>query len=339
MLPESLRSCVCTAHSYRSRGAHFGSRLSSQWFTCVACGRPCLVLTCYMTVLLFPTEIIWERDEDSVARGAFPQEGLDYINGPLDITVRAYAAAVETARHAADRADWALHCELLGIPRDSTIEFRKTEPTGRIFQRPDGTEVEDTSVLKRFDKMSDDSRGYRAVHWTIMPPTLPKLPACLTAFVLVAKPDEDRWREVDRAESAALCVPPDPRRTAHDERFKKIFDEVAASAGYFKPVEIENQYYNDRLNSEPWYEFTIGDRKFTVGPRKHVINITVALSRDAILCGRSMETTHLRSLARRDDVTYTADDQWKSDMVHAAKITIHAWNAEKCVEYLKAAIS
>lgn len=344
MLDKDLPGCICTAHNYRPGGASFGGNGSSQWFTCQACGRPCLVISRHMTVLIFPTEAVLEtvpeedrcpppRGDGKSERVAFPQNGLDYVNGALDITMRTYGAAVEAARAAVAQADWALCCELLGIPHNSKIE--RTMEHGRHMQRPDGSKIEDPTILERFDKMRI-MRNHDSANWRLIaPPTPPKVPACLTLFVYDgSKEEEECWRPVDHAESAALCVPPDPRRTFHDKRFGAIFAELRARGFQIQPAEIQNGYYDDKNKSQPWYEFLYGGSnrcKFTVGPRKKVISIEVESE-------GMIPTEKLRTLAKRDSVTYEADGGWLSGIEAAHKILIHAWTPEACVEYLVAAI-
>ena len=130
MTLDDLPACLCGACKYRSGGATLGSRLSSQWFICEACGRPHLVLSREATVLLCPTALTSE----------FPQEGLDYINGALDVTMRAYDAAAQSVRQAMERVEWDLRLDLLGLPRGTKIEFGG-EPRGRVLVRPDGSLV------------------------------------------------------------------------------------------------------------------------------------------------------------------------------------------------------
>lgn len=338
MLDTDLPACICGAHTYQAGGGHFGGNGSSQWFTCEACGRQCIVISHYMTVLVLPTTAPVR------AKGtmAFPQDGFDYINGALDITMRAYGAEVEAVRKAVDKAEWDLSCDLLGLPRGTKIELRQAPPgvSGRYMRRPDGSEVEDPTVLQRFDAMRDRSRGHVGNSTLLCPLTPPKMPACLTIYVR----DGKSWQCVDRTESAELEVPPDPRRRAHDWRFGNIFASLRAGGTVgrdgrgierspfdIQPVEIPNQYYDDRNNSEPWYTFQYGGRKFTVGPRKRVLNITIESE-------QPFATRRLRVLAERDDVTYDADDVWKSKAEEAKVVTIHAWGAEKFVEYLATAL-
>lgn len=154
-----------------------------------------------------------------------------------------------------------------------------------------------------------------------------KIPIYLTLYLY----DNGEWCPVDRAASAELSVPPDPRRRAHDAEFASIFDHLRMAGFDVRPKEIPNGYHNDRNNAEPWYTFDHDGRKFVVGPRKRVISITV--SRET-----PFSTETLRALAVRDGVTYEADDAWQSTAETAREVTIHAWTADKCVEYLAAAM-
>lgn len=319
MMPEDLPACLCGDRVYNPGGGQFGGGHSSQWFTCRACRRECIVVTHYMSVLVFPTVAVSGKE--------FPQEGLDYINGPLDITMRAYGKAIEQARVAIDESEWDLHCDLNGIPHGTVYKSKRVEPYARYLERPDGSEVEDPNVLKRLDTMYDERRHVNLAT-VILPPTPPQMPSSLTLYIRVNK----NWKLVDRELSVVLAVPPDPRRVAHDEYFGGFFTKLR-EAGFklLRPTEIPNRYYNDRNNSEPWYVFDHGDKKFTVGPRKRVINITVESA-------EPISTHALKELADRDNVTYEADGGWKSDLAYAKKITIHAWGGDKFVEYLTAAM-
>ncbi|HOX95763.1 MAG TPA: hypothetical protein PLI45_00040 [Candidatus Woesebacteria bacterium] len=94
------------------------------------------------------------------------------------------------------------------------------------------------------------------------------------------------------------------------EYFKRIF----ISAGFRNVImtQISNQYHGgDCLFCAPWYQVTADSLNFTIGRRKHVISIEM----------KDQKRIRLEALFRREDVT-------------KEKELIHAWNREKCVEYL-----
>jgi hypothetical protein len=307
VLPKDLPWCICLAHDYCSGGGQFGGERSSQWFTCEACGRPLLLVSHYMTALLIPKRAVTE----------FPQEGIDYVNGPLDVTMRAYKVAVEEVREAAERAEWDIFCDMRGYPRGTKVGHGVRGE--RCLCHPDGRRLDGERAIERADALFDARRGRGRVLFP--PPIPPRIPDCLIVFV-----PEGGWHEVNRGESAALHVPPDPRRRAHDERFGRLFAEIRDVGPNLKVEEIPNDYHEDKNRAEPWYAFGYGMLKFRVGPRKRVISIEAESF-------APFQVRRLRLLAEQDKVTYEASGGWEAS---ATKVLIHAWTDEKFVEYMMA---
>jgi hypothetical protein len=275
-----------------------------------------------MTVAVCPTEA--SADLLAFDEGRFPQAGMEWLNGPLQVTLRAYDEAVEAVRLAVDKAEWELRCDFLGLPRGTKVQYAVAPPYEKYLRRPDGSDVTDEGTIRRFCAEREPRYPRGAL---VVPVVPPKLPDCLTAYVRTA---EGWWDRVDRAESSALSVPPDPIRVRHDAFFGEIFAALRAAGVEVSPREVSNQYYEDRNCAEPWYAFDVAWRRFTVGPRKRVISVTVE--------GESFHAGELRNLAERDGVSYWADESWKSGRTWPGKVTIHAWTKEKCVEYLLAAV-
>ena len=156
-------------------------------------------------------------------------------------------------------------------------------------------------------------------------PTPPQIPGDEIMVYLPAQEGQG-WVYVDPNKTVNLPVPPDPIRVDGDKFFHQIFEAVGLLDLPHK--EIPNRYHADTYNREPWYMFPINGFELVVGPRKRVISIT--LRRDT-----PFDPSTLRDVAKRDAVTYTADDHWQSETTSTKEVNIHAWGAEKAVEYLQ----
>lgn len=171
MTHDNLPVCRCGVRSYRPGGGQMGPNGSSQWHTCEACGRPSVKISHYMTVLACPTDPVTE----------FPKEGLDYLNGPLDVTMRAYGKAVEEVRQAIDKAGWNLFCDMNGLPLGTKVDHNAEHQ--RCLRRPDGSEVMEDGALRRADAYFDSERvRVRNNAELLEAPLPPKIPGRYTSL-------------------------------------------------------------------------------------------------------------------------------------------------------------
>ena len=318
MLNDQVPECYCGKKSFEAGGGSFGGNGSTQWFTCKNCHRPVLIIfRDHMGVLIQPRELLEE----------ISGEGFDYINGPLHVTMCAYGTLVEDVHEIARKAARHLNLEMLGLPRETKIVALAPDYK-RVLQAPDGTFFEDESRLRLFDEMCDRQSQTLGRFKCLNPPTPPKVPQCL---VIRVQNNKGEWVEIDHLLSQALEVPPDPRRTAHDKFWSEIFSEAKDIYENISPKEVENGYLPKSTGIKPWYEFTVGRFTFTVGPRSHVLSLE--MRSDSVF-----EPYRLRVLAERDNVTYEADDTWKSQQALAKSALIHADGREKFMEYLTCAL-
>lgn len=97
----------------------------------------------------------------------------------------------------------------------------------------------------------------------------------------------------------------------------RLFGKLSRKSLLVLPAWIEtaNQYDGSKCS---WYVFNLNGVQITVGWRKRVVSITI---------GKPMAVS-LSALGKRDDVTHFEDN---------GSYTIHAWNKEKCIEYMVAA--
>jgi len=150
----------------------------------------------------------------------------------------------------------------------------------------------------------------------------PQLPDCITAFY--REPD-GQWNKVDHLASRKIPVPPDPVRVYHDKFWGELLEKLQLSGAVH---EIPNRYYDDRNNLEPWYEMRAPEGQILrFGPRKHVLAIQV--TGDA-----PFECEGIAKAAKKDNVTFNADNQWQPwDQKKAKDIEVHAYGKEKFVSY------
>jgi hypothetical protein len=277
-------------------------------------------------------------DDESV----FDPEAQTWTRTGFEVWLRTNREQATVTREKLEAACWGIACDELGLPHDIKFKEYRDDPAGgpklRIWQNPDGTEMADQAVDKAFCDRQEHLRtvlGWDGGLTTISIP--PSIPSSLKVAILKSPARSqtcENWRWVGHEESKGIPVPLDPLRVKHDKTFRGLFQKVASTTGLeFSPRDIANRYYDDPTNSQPWFQFTIHDCKFTVGPRKRVIELQVETGPLRLL-----PTEGLAALAVRDSVTYEADGKWKSEALSAKTVLIHAWNTERAVEYLTAMV-
>lgn len=151
-------------------------------------------------------------------------------------------------------------------------------------------------------------------------PKIPQLPPELTAYRWIDK----QWVLVDREESQRIPVPVDPIRLKHDKFWRALLEKMGLKDSV---KEIPNRYFDDRQNLEPWFELDHLGTIIRFGPRKRVFAIQVTSE-------TPFECSGIAKAAKRDDVTFVADEVWKPDnRAEAKSIEVHAWGEEKFVSY------
>ncbi len=149
---------------------------------------------------------------------------------------------------------------------------------------------------------------------------------------------KDEWEPILLADTIDIEVPQDPIKLRHDERWIETFRKLELEGGLHGQFHtgdvkrIPNQYYDDRANNEPWFEFMLHGAKFVVGPRKRVISIEVEKE-------EPFPVGNIANLAREANTSYWADDGWNNwDQSKAKKIVVHAWNQENVIRYIGAIV-
>ena len=139
--------------------------------------------------------------------------------------------------------------------------------------------------------------------------------------------DKSTWIKIDPVLSRTLSAPPDPIYVRHVARFEKLFAELKKETGTEFAIEVvENQYCRNPL--EPWYKFTIGNKTFTVGPRKRVTAVEVESTDE-------FRVTALATLVEQaDNPTFVLDKcpYEKKETCH--RLTVHAWTTEHLLQFL-----
>lgn len=291
MLPENLPNCKCGAHKYSGGGGSFSTSLAQQIFVCESCNAEALVLSGYAV----PTHVFFSRDFDRLWKS-----DTDYLFGPLLAAWRTYEKDREDRYVEAMREAGLLHVQ---VAERCGLDPKKTT----FYDLP--AEVQDEIERKRDE--------IRVKTWYSKDaPLPPKLPRSILAY---REYGDESWELIDHDECEKLEVPKDPIRVSHDAWWNAIFSALEARYGVIARMEIKNKYFDDKNNLEPWYEFTIRNVDFVVGPRKRVDCIDAfgkALNRDAIV-----------AIATKDNVTF---------IDRPGGFTIHAWGKEKTIEYISA---
>lgn len=161
-------------------------------------------------------------------------------------------------------------------------------------------------------------------------PIPPRLPISLALF-LRRRGNVKVWERIDATRSAKVDMPLDPIGVRHREQWAKLHEQMQRS--FFPsisivPAELKNRYYDDRLNNEPWYTFSMAGVVFIYGPRKRVISLEVTVP-------QGFDATHLEAVARKDDVTFNANGVAETGLSKATHVLVHAWTNDKFIEYFK----
>lgn len=151
----------------------------------------------------------------------------------------------------------------------------------------------------------------------------PALPDSITAYQRGNK--DGLWYKVDHAVSQSLPIPQDPNKKKNEDFWRGLISR----AGLKKAVrEVKNRYYDDRKNTEPWYEFKANeDTTITFGYRKRVISIQVSRWTDGPF-RKVVPFKGIEAVAKADNVTFSNDSS-----SGIQKLEVHAWGADKFVEY------
>ena len=153
-------------------------------------------------------------------------------------------------------------------------------------------------------------------------PIPPQLPTELDVSVQTS---EGNWEWVDHNHSRTLPIPPDPIRIKHDKFWRDVMKEV----GLPEVKEIQNKYYGDENNSEPWYECQVNGKTFTFGPRKRVYSIQVTAD-------KPFDVSVISAAAKEANTTYMADGGWQPWAApEASSVEVHAWGREPLIKYFE----
>lgn len=326
MNPEKFPKCGCGASNWQPGGASIGCIMQHS-FSCGSCGRIGSFLYAdgqgyFFHPALNRTELCdWE---------------IEYLNDILLVTCRARGEELKKAQQELEVREWQTFCQNISLPVDTDLsklpddhpqrenirKFWCALHERRDYQIPPGFEeavappwLPQTLVMYRLLQYSPDD-------WKrITDPT-----AAAHRILDYAATSGCPWKKVNHAESARLEVPADPIRTRHDAYFNPFFSALSEKLGVtIDRKEVPNQYCGHK--AEPWYEFTVGELAFTVGPRKRVTAIKVSAP-------NGLPTARIRAAALADQVTYTANNGWQSDRDPARSVEVHAWNLEQLEKYL-----
>lgn len=314
MLAEDVPTClVCSNTTYDTRGGSFSPGLQQQGFRCSKCGA----------------------DAEFIALGScaiigfnLKSEHFRYINTTLFAAWRDRNKKIEDARseiHAARvkqvNAEMDLAPETTGYDLMGDGEDEAKMATYRRW----------CDRLREFDEIDRDAIRACAIQIAAVVP--PRLPLDMLVYNGSITPESIAWTPIDPKTTSELVVPPDPIRVAHDKFFDAVFARIRTDIEFLCETEhIQNQYYKDESDNEPWFRFGVGSGTVVIGPRKRVI---------AIRGERALpfDVTQLRDAAARDGVTWYNGEDWQSKLDEAKRCEIHAYGQDKTVEYLKLLIT
>ena len=346
MLTENLPNCLCGSHQFTSGGGTLG-RGSTHWFVCQVCDRALWVVQHACSVIL---------TQSGAPRGGPDSETAFEISDPtwvqtdFELWLRSKRLQADVTRKKLEAACWEIACDELGLSHDIKFKEYRDDPTStdavrkpllRIWQNPDGTEMTDQAIDKAFEERQDHLRvvlGWDGGLTTInIPPRIPRSLAVAIPRSPARTQTRENWRWVGYEDAKDIPVPPDSVREAHDKAYLSIFQSAGAATGtVFHPVEIANRYYSDPTHSQPWFQFTVGACRYTVGPRKRVIELRIEAEQSGLVDPpKFIPTKELAALADRDKVTYEATGG-NGLLGFAQSVLIHAWSDERAVEYLTA---
>lgn len=349
-------NCTCGHNNWQGGGGQIGPGYQFSGRKCGSCGNLAQYVgrDGWWCVLIFP-QILGEAP-------------LDYINTTMMLQARAYQALHEAVNDAKskilfddllsqwdlDPAKGCVHHYLDGeyTPEGQTHTRSNFEYRDTVGNRLD---IDHLAFQEACRKLDEDNPPRPDV---LRAPDPINLPEGITAYV-------SRAHQWDLAKPFVGKLPKDPRRVRHDRDFLEVFQAVQEATGQaFAPTERKNGYYEDRTNSEPWYEFQIGGTTFTVGPRKRVTHISFKAA-------LPVDYSALQALATTDKVTFEAKRPWEEaaqaevqkldqeaddwiariqavcdkakaefqgDPNKSTDVYIHAWGKDKAIEYLTRAI-
>jgi hypothetical protein len=163
-------------------------------------------------------------------------------------------------------------------------------------------------------------------------------PECSGMVEIMFRKTDEEWEPILPHDTIGVEVPVDPIKLRHDEHWIETFRKLELDGGLHSQFRtgdvkrIPNQYYDDKANNEPWFEFMLHGAKFVVGPRKRVVSIEVEKE-------EPFPVGNIADLAREANTSYWADDDWHNwDQPEAKKLVVHAWNQENVIRYIGAII-
>ena len=373
MSTENLPDCPCGANQWEGGGGQFGPGYQFYGRHCESCGN----ILHYVgregwgVILIAP-----KADEDALVE--FINTSMAIQARAYKAVWREVADKQEKAAFDALCREWGLYPDkgvkytyLHDLPKVKVTHTRRDGSTYEFDELQ--TEYRDSDG----NKIDVDTKAFsNAVRdlpqigpCCVRAPDVVNLPDGVTAYVmrdgnwdLVELPTDDVNELLGVRKDT---MPADPLRVSWDAYFDKVFEQVVDATGVpIARMEIPNRYYDDKTKAEPWWQFKIGDKTIIVGPRKRVINIQVESD-------EPFDPAPLKALGERDNVTFSSHPPWwdatterakdidssKYGFVEAlraaeaeekakfpgqehlsSKVFIHAWNQDKCVEYLAAAV-
>lgn len=324
---DKLPACLCGSTSWNQGGGSYGGAMSTTYYSCPACQRRAISLYAsgYDVLIMFK-----EGDEPVLDT---------WINRTLMICARAFETRWDKIKSLIDQAN-----------RDSVIMNHGVDPTKGfvwgneyIDHHPNANDNEGNPIPQDIVAAihTDFHDMYCGPNPTtlITPPIPPNLPEGITAYLWQRLPGQTNqefgYVQITPEASKRAFMPLDPHRESQIAYWKGVMNDLT---GYcwgdkFVPelTEIPNEYFNDVNKCEPWYTFKFRGATFKVGWRKRVVNVEIDF-------GTKVTVTKLRDLGVRDNTTYYAEGGWKSKTETAQTVCIHAWDKEKLLEYLRAAI-
>lgn len=284
MKTTDLPCCKCGATNWQDHGGTMGSGFAHWNYRCGTCGRPAAYTN--------------ERGGNLFWVGNDSEDMREWLAGPVEATLADRAAKIKSQE-------------------DAHSARCRARVVAKVGFDPDHMTMDDAQYQQWRDAWDTEDRDDPFV----MPeefadaPMLPGAPLGLHAFIRRC----DAWVGIDPLASAALPVPPHPRRVRMMEVFSRVLLAVERAAKCAVDVEeVENRYSEDRHS--PWYCFAVNGVSFTVGRRKNVYEVRCLDANTTIAATWEM-------FSKRDQVTFNDDP-----------LLIHAWTVEKLEEYLIAAV-
>lgn len=283
MKTTDLPRCKCGSLNWQNHGGTMGSGFAQWNYCCCTCGRPAAYTS--------------ERGGNLFWVGNDSKDMREWLAGPVDATLAERAAKIKDAED-----ERSARCRARVVAKVGFDPDHMTMDDSQYKQWQDAWDIED-----RDDPFVMPAEFVDA-------PMLPGAPLGLHAFIRRG----DAWLQIDPLASAALPVPPHPRRVRMMEVFSRVLTAVERAVKHpIEVEEVENQYSKDRHS--PWYCFAVNGVSFTAGRRKNVYEVRC-------LDGGIEVAAKWEMFSKRDQVTF-----------NDAPLVIHAWTVEKLEEYLIAA--